>query len=170
MIRQNALLQEFPFGIPGQPSEELSEPRTTGPRSLYELWLSKRGDAEMPKKTQFGPAEMIRYVSWTYMLDILDEGKDFRVRLYGTELADMVGKDYTGVLLSETPDEINWKGEIYQLAYRRRSPIFYVFNLAPFGREYIWSENAIFPLADDDGKLAFFLCMTARIEAPDIVY
>ena len=153
---------DFPFGAPGQPSKELNAPLADGPTALYDLWRSKAGTGGVPRKSDFNPKEMTRYISCVYLIDFLAEASDFQVRLFGTDVADMLGKDYTGVLLSETPADINWRGEIYELAFRRREPVFYLFNLGSYGREYIETENALFPLLDGDGKLAHLLCISVR--------
>ena len=172
--QENALQLEgrssdFPFGAPGQPSEELKVPIADGPTALYKLWLSKIGNSGLPKKSDFKPTEMVRHISHVYLIDIIDEARDFQVRLFGTEVADMLGKDYTGVLLSETPPEINWRGDIYELAYRRQEPVFYLFDLAPYGRDYIETENALFPLLDDNGKLAHLLCISIRTDEDSLL-
>ena len=146
----------------GQPSEELIEPRESAPSALHKLWLSKKVGDELPRKSDFKPTEMKKYLSCIYLVDILDDAADFRIRLFGTDVVRMLGRDYTGAVLSETATELNWRGEIYNLAYQRREPLFYLFNLGPFGREYILTENALFPQLNSAGELAHLLCISVR--------
>jgi len=155
---------DFPFGAAGQPSEELRIPMADGTVALHNLWLSKVTNGGLPKKSDFKPTEMVKHISYVYIIDIIDNAKDFQVRLFGTEVADMLGKDYTGVLLSQTPAEINWRGEIYALACQRRQPVFYLFDLAPYGRDFIETENALFPLLNDKGELEHLLCISVRTD------
>ncbi len=154
---------DFPFGAPNKPSKELDQPQTAGPKAVFSLWQEKKGNREFPLKSDLHPALMTRYLSHIYIVDILDGGKDYRIRLFGSAVADMLGKDYTGTLLSETPEELDWRGEIYGLCLKRRAPVFYLFELAPFGREAVVTENALLPLADSDGNLAHILCISVDV-------
>jgi len=155
-------LPERIFGVAGQPSKELSAPVSSGPKDLHILWLEKKGDDRVPEKSLFTPNEMIRYLPNIYLIDIIDAARDFRIRLFGTEVASMLGKDYTGTLLSDTKPELNWRGEIYRLAYERQEPVFYLFNLGPFDREFIMTENALFPLKDKEGNFSHLLCISVE--------
>lgn len=154
---------DFPFGMPNKPSKELALPEATGPKAVFNLWREKQGGREFPLKSDLHPSLMARYLPYIYIVDILDGGKDYRIRLLGSGVADMLGKDYTGTLLSETPEELDWRGEIYGLCMKRRAPVFYLFELAPFGRETVVTENALFPLSDGDGNLAHLLCMSVEV-------
>jgi len=154
---------DFLFGAPNKPSRELDHPQTAGPKAIFKLWKEKKGDREFPLKSELHPALLTRYLSQIYLVDILDGGKDFRIRLFGSGVADLLGKDYTGMLLSETPEELDWRGEIYGLCLKRRAPVFYLFELAPFGRDAVVTENALFPLADSDGNLAHLLCISVDV-------
>ncbi|MFC4347036.1 PAS domain-containing protein [Kordiimonas lipolytica] len=156
-------ISDFPFGMPNKPSKELALPEAAGPKAVFNLWREKKGDREFPLKSDLHPSLMARYLPYIYIVDILDGGKDYRIRLLGSSVADMLGKDYTGTLLSETPEELDWRGEIYGLCMKRRAPVFYLFELAPFGRETVVTENALFPLSDGDGNLAHLLCMSVEV-------
>lgn len=155
--------KDFPFGEPNKPSKELAQPEASGPKALFSLWLEKKGEREFPLKSEMRPALMARYLQHIYIVDILDDGKDFHIRLLGSGVADMLGKDYTGTLLSETPEELDWRGEIYGLCLKRRAPVFYLFELAPFGRETVVTENALFPMAGEQGNLAHLLCISVEV-------
>jgi len=154
---------DFPFGMPNKPSKELDRPQSAGPKAVFGLWQQKKGDREFPLKSELHPSLMTRYLPYIYIVDILDGGEDYRIRLLGSGVADMLGKDYTGTLLSETPEEFDWRGEIYGLCLKRRAPVFYLFELAPFGREAVVTENALLPLVDSNGNLAHLLCMSVDV-------
>lgn len=155
---------EFPFGLPGQPCEELASPVNAKVRQLHDLWLQKAANGGLPSKSDFTLTNMKSFVSCVYLVDIIGDAADFRIRLFGSNVSEMLGKDYTGTLLSETPEELNWRGEIYALAYRRKAPVFYLFELAPFGRETVITENGLFPIADKEGAFAHLLCISVDVK------
>lgn len=99
-----------------------------------------------------------------YVLDIVGQAQDFFVRAFGAALVDMLGHDFAGILLSQTPRDLKWRGEIYALAYRRNMPVFYLFDLAPFGRSGVTTENGLMPVSGSDGNLAHLLCISVPIE------
>lgn len=162
MARRPDIGKDFPFGEIGQPSEEIDEPRLRSAKAIHDLWLSKLDGREMPLKSDIRPAEMSSYLTNVYLVDVLGEGSDFRIRLFGTGVSDMLKQDFTGVILSEAPPELHWRGEIYMLACERRKPVFYLFELVPFGRERVITENVLLPLADNKGNLAHLLCLSVE--------
>lgn len=154
---------DFPFGEIGQPSEELGAPRHRKVAALHELWEARRDGRVMPRKADMRPSDMVKFLEHVYMVDILDGAQDFRVRLFGTGVSSMLGGDYAGALLSETPPELHWRGEVYWLAFQRRAPLFYLFELEPFGRPMVTTENGLFPLANEQGEFAHLLCISVGL-------
>ncbi|SDD52620.1 PAS domain-containing protein [Kordiimonas lacus] len=162
MSKQPDISGNFPFGEVGQPTEELSEPRLKSAKEIHDLWLSKLDGRDMPRKSDIRPSEMKSFLTNVYIVDVLDSGKDFRIRLFGTGVSDMLKQDFTGVTLSETPPELHWRGDVYRLAYERRAPVFYLFELIPFGREHVITENVLLPLANEQGEFAHLLCLSVE--------
>lgn len=113
---------------------------------------------------------MRQFAQHIYIVDVIDGGEDFRIRLFGTGVSQMLRKDYTGTLLSETPSELNWRGDIYRLAFRRRKPVFYLFELEPFGRETVVTENVILPVADASGELRHLICLSVELSPKHVSF
>lgn len=70
-------------------------------RDLYALWCERRGTAKMPSWSRFDPIELRRWLGNLNLLDVVDNGRDFRYRVHGTTIAAKVGTDMTGRCVSE---------------------------------------------------------------------
>lgn len=94
--------------------------------SLYRLWDSKRGSRLMPARRDLTTEELTPWFGNLCIVDVLDGGKDFRYRLYGTTIAREAGFDMTGRLLSEYPiaKMIPFFGDAYNEIIRRRCAAF----------------------------------------------
>ena len=153
------------IGIAGKPLEEIARPTVKLPKALYELWLSKERNGIMPCRDDFSPAEMTPILPYIYMIDVLEGGADYQMRLFGTALAEIIGKDYTGAKLSELDPEKGWRGAIYKLAYERAAPMFYHFDLGDADKPHLKTENALLPLRGKDGTFSILLCASQVIDS-----
>jgi hypothetical protein len=80
------------------PVEEMSDP---GLKYLYACWNELRGERDMPPREELSPralGPMLRYVQ---MFEVIDGGRDFRCRVYGTGIAEVTGLQITGRCMSE---------------------------------------------------------------------
>jgi hypothetical protein len=68
---------------------------------LKAYWDRKRGTRPMPLRREIDPLELKAHLGFLVLIDVLPEAKDFRLRLIGTKIAEAVGADSTGKLLSE---------------------------------------------------------------------
>ncbi|MCK5268758.1 MAG: PAS domain-containing protein [Spirochaetes bacterium] len=66
--------------------------------------MSKCSEAVLPTRSQINPNEIKHILPHIAMMDVIDDGKDFRVRLIGSEVQRYLGRDCTGELLSEGQD------------------------------------------------------------------
>lgn len=71
--------------------------------TLFRLWQAKRGTRALPARADFAPDDLLPWFGNLVILDVIDGGKDFRYRLFGTVIAREAGFDMTGKLLSEYP-------------------------------------------------------------------
>jgi hypothetical protein len=70
-------------------------------RQLYEYWDSKRAGRAMPARSDLDPIEIPDLLRHLILLDITHDPLRFRVRLYGTGVAELRGHDLTGRFLYE---------------------------------------------------------------------
>lgn len=158
------------IGVVGKPIRELEAPTADVTKELHTLWLEKAGSQAMPFRAQFSPAEMKKLLPFIYMVDVLGGGADYQMRLFGTALTAMIGKDYTGAKLSEQPKELAWRGQIYKMAFWRGVPVFYQFDLGDMGKPHIRTENALLPLKDSSDNFTILLCASTIVDREDAAF
>jgi hypothetical protein len=71
--------------------------------NLLRLWQSKRAARMAPARAEFRPEDLQPWLGNIILLDVIEGGKDFRFRLFGSAVAREAGFDMTGKLLSEYP-------------------------------------------------------------------
>ncbi|MDF1735699.1 MAG: PAS domain-containing protein [Minwuia sp.] len=70
-------------------------------RDLYTYWQTMRGDRRIPSRSSFSPAEVPRLLPSLILLDVEPGTGRMVVRVLGTRVATVYGKDYTGRYLDE---------------------------------------------------------------------
>ncbi|MET4697855.1 hypothetical protein ABIE65_000872 [Constrictibacter sp. MBR-5] len=70
-------------------------------RDLHALWLSKRGSGAVPLRRAFDVIELRPWLGFLCLVDIEEQGRDFRYRIFGTRIASLIGCELTGRRLSE---------------------------------------------------------------------
>ena len=81
--------------------EELAEPRHPALRQLFAYWLSKKGSARAPARSAIHPEEIVSLLPNLALVDVIGDPPRFRVRLFGTKLAEAYGEDITGKFTDE---------------------------------------------------------------------
>ena len=71
-----------------------------GLASFLALWQMRCADRPMPERGDIKPRDMKDYLSDVHLYELVDEGRDFRIRLVGTRFSEAAGYDATGELLS----------------------------------------------------------------------
>lgn len=79
----------------------IAAPENADAIALYEYWNGKRGERTMPDRRDISPSEIARLLPWIGIIEVIDGGRDFRFRLFGSGLAEWVGRDRSGDLFSE---------------------------------------------------------------------
>ena len=69
-------------------------------RRFCDLWDSRSSDGGIPTRAQFSLEELKPWFGSILFMDVVDFGADFRHRLIGTRIVEMVGRDLTGKLVS----------------------------------------------------------------------
>lgn len=133
-------------------------------RVIYEYWAAMprctRGRfAGLPLASELDPLEVHRALGYLMLLDVLEGGEDFRYRVYGSKIADVVGFDSTGLLVSETkPHPITRL--LFQAVYRAvmkvGKPIFTKHEPAMNIAVVTW-YRLVLPMVDEDGEISQIL-------------
>jgi hypothetical protein len=130
-------------------------------RFLLNYWTGLYENGQLPQAGRIDPVGMRQALGYVMLVDPIDAGRDFRYRLFGSELAAVTGADLTGQLASTG----GWaSGLVVDLglatlraAFVRKHPIYTV--RTPRAAQYTaeWHRLAL-PLIDGSGAVIRFLC------------
>ncbi|WP_309089426.1 PAS domain-containing protein [Phenylobacterium sp.] len=107
---------------------------------LFAYWSSRRTGAGPPARRDIDPAGFKRLLPTVSLIDVLPGApNDFRIRLAGTGLYNVYGREITGRRLAEVYNTAAcdyWKSELNKLVAERR-PAVGVHNLAWRGASHL---------------------------------
>ena len=100
-----------------------------GHRFLLAHWTAARGTAAMPPAAAIDPFVLKPVLGNLQIIEPIDGGADFRIRLYGSVLAEAVRFDWTGGSLSEMRRVLKGPGPgffiaAYRAQLQRREPLY----------------------------------------------
>ncbi len=86
-------------------------------RQLYDYWLEKSGEYNMPRRADINPAQLPRLLPGLSLVDVGRCVEDCRIRLAGTRLREIYDREITGLLLQN----MKWgsKRDYWHAAYQR---------------------------------------------------
>jgi hypothetical protein len=141
-----------------------------------------RGGREMPDRADIKPSEIARLLPNVIIAEAVDGGRDFRVRLFGTKLVELLGEERTGKLLSEFAEEGGAYSRenpeavqrrwiyITQKAFFSRKPVFVKVPFAASGRLYLIGHCLCVPLTaggSDPAQTIGAMFVTRAEDTPD---
>lgn len=85
-------------------------------RFVLEYWRGLRRGKSFPMQNALRPEDMGPVLGNLILLDVIDDGWDFRYRLHGSLIADRFGVDLTGLKTSQYPFE-TW-AQFFMIKYR----------------------------------------------------
>lgn len=106
---------------------------------LFAYWSSLRVDAPVPPRRRLDPKNMKRLLPTVSLIEVAPGANDYRVRLAGTGLYSVYGREITGRSLSEiynTAAADYWREELGRVV-RDRRPGVGVHNLAWRGASHL---------------------------------
>jgi len=141
--------------------EILDQPCDPDLLELYHLWQTKRGARIMPSRSDFDPSEFPKLLPTIQLYDVGAVEGTYKVRLVGTAIVELAGRDNTGKAPGYGLPEGDTASivEILNLVVRRRAPLFgrgRVHWLT--GKSYRRYEGCAFPLSDDGTSVNMVLC------------
>lgn len=148
---------------PASPSSQdraLADPRI---RKVYEYWLSKRLGGRLPARKDMDPVDIYDCLASVMILNVIEDGADFRVRLAGTQVEEAYGQPIKGLMLSTLVDAEAWQ----QVAARLRGAVasgeadFRSASLAAIGRDFLQFDRVALPLSDDGIRVSHLFCCYA---------
>lgn len=132
---------------------------------LVQLWQSRRGsDGALPARAAFTPEWLKPWLGNILLVEPLQGGADFVIRLYGTKVAEVFGCDMTGRRYSEFPPEHhNVLMTPLRLAMQGHRPVFSRHRYSLQTRTWQW-ERVAMPLATDGRTVDMLMVALYPIE------
>jgi hypothetical protein len=137
---------------------------------LFAYWASLRAGARLPGRRDLDPADVKRLLPTLSLTDVLwDQPRsglvDYRIRLAGTGLYNVYGREITGRRLGEiysAPAADYWRRELGQVVAQRR-PLVGVHSLAWRGAGHLSILWLRLPLAADGERVDMILGFDAVV-------
>lgn len=124
-------------------------------RFLFTYWSGLAGAHPVPLARQIDPLDMRPALGHVSLLDVVNGGRDFRYRLFGTVITAVSDFDMTGRLVSAFPSSA-YIVEFYLASYaamlRRSMPLLTVHTPPATIHTAAW-HRLILPLTNDGGTI-----------------
>lgn len=90
---------------------------------MFAYWASRREDGRLPGRAAIHPQHFKRHLPTVSLIDVLAEPRDYRLRLAGTGLYSVYGREITGRTLEDvcTPHAAAyWRSELDKIVQSKR--------------------------------------------------
>ena len=116
--------------------------------------MADNGAQGIPLASIFNPTMVDQAILPTmFVLDVIEDGTDFRWRLFGTSHAIQYGTDATGMRVSDAARRDSAAKDslsMGQLCYAERRPVFYLTNYTKAAVIKKSTGTVLLPMADND--------------------
>lgn len=132
---------------------------------LFAYWASLRGSGRLPGRRDIDPGKFKRHLPTISLIDVIPEPLDFRMRLAGTALYGVYGREITGRMVSEVyaGSAVDyWRSELAQVVKERR-PSVGAHNLAWRGASHLSILWLRLPLATNGRDVDMILGFDAVV-------
>lgn len=121
-------------------------------RFLLRYWLSLPRPCGLPSVNDIDAFNLRPALGFATVLDVIDAGRDFRYRVFGSKLANRLPFDLTGRRVSDNPSPAMARFfiAVHQAAIARRAPV-YTRHVPPRTIEVEFWDRISLPFVDDDG-------------------
>lgn len=136
-------------------------------QEMFAYWASLRRGASLPARVDLHPSSMKRLLPTVSLIDVVNEPRDYRLRLAGTGLYGVYGREITGRLLGDvynTAASEYWRKELDKVVDERR-PGVGVHNLAWRGAPHMSILWLRLPLATNGKDVDMILGYDAVVGA-----
>jgi len=136
------------------PAQESKPPHqlTSGPLAgSYLAWRALCGDRFAPTRKEIDPARFKPVLGSIFVMDVVDDGADFRFVLGGERIVAMMGQRLRGTLLSAQPRTPFFEGmaSLYQRCVHTKEPVAVgPMRMGREGHDYLDIEVLVLPLSE----------------------
>ncbi|RMF08140.1 MAG: PAS domain-containing protein [Alphaproteobacteria bacterium] len=140
-------------------SADVDEPAL---RAVLDHWTSCKENTDIPLRKNVNPAAIVRHLPYVGMVDVLEDGKDFRFRLLGNDIGQLVGSGSSKRLLSEYPNRRgrDQMAELFKACLDYRQPVYSHGTLEHYDRAFTTFKTLCLPLSEDGQTVTTLLCAT----------
>lgn len=131
-------------------------------RFLLRYWSDLRGERHLPHRGAIDPIEMRPALGFISLLEPVEDGRDFRYRVFGSVIAAVSGFDLTGQHASRikaSPYMVEFHLAVFRAA-RRRGEVLSTEHGPPAATYTATWHRLVLPFADDGGDVARLLVGT----------
>ena len=136
--------------------------QTAGARAheeLFAYWAARRESGRLPCRANIHPAHFKQHLPTVSLIDVATQPRSYRLRLAGTGLYGVYGREITGKTLEEIYSSTAvdyWRGELDKVVDERR-PAVGVHNLAWRGSPHLSILWLRLPLATNGSDVDMIL-------------
>ena len=90
---------------------------------IFAYWASKREGARLPARSSIHPSHFKRHLPTVSLIDVKSDPRDYSLRLAGTGLYSVYGREITGRTLAEVYNAAAadyWRAELDKIVEQRR--------------------------------------------------
>jgi hypothetical protein len=134
--------------VPVGASSDISDKRL---QRLYEYWIEKQAGRAAPAQRDINPVEISDLLGFINIFDVQDEPRDYKVRLNGCEVAEMLGREITGKFCSEvfSGKDADACKAAFDLCVEKCAPVTVQTSLGFCGKPYRAQMVLALPLSSD---------------------
>jgi hypothetical protein len=137
--------------------EELLSPRLAG---IHSVWHELAAGRIGPARADVTPARLRGALPWSWVMDVVDDGSDFRFRFAGEQIVQFMGGRHAGSLVSDFKGRPFFDGMLatFSACVRAKRPIIIGPMQATLeGKDFLEIEVIALPLSDDGNTIANLL-------------
>jgi hypothetical protein len=126
---------------------------------LFDYWQDAvtRAGGALPPVSAIDPLELRFILGWLMIMEPVNDGADFKYRLFGTEIASIQQRDLTGCMVSDSfPNFARWTSEVYRKVMALKAPMLTHHSPQRYVAVDRW-ERLILPYVDTRGQVARLL-------------
>jgi len=120
---------------------------------LERHWDSVRGTRAMPRRDEIDPIELVPWLPYVSMMELHYDPFRVRYRVVGTEVARIIGEDFSNRWLHETgwgESAIALNRLLYERVSEKRAPTYGLSTVTWQGKPDHVFQWVLFPLGDGD--------------------
>lgn len=140
------------LAAPVRASSEITDARL---RRLYEYWGAKQAGRRAPARCDIDPVEIPELLGFVSLFEVQNDPRDYKVRLNGTEVAEMLGQEITGKFCSTImsgSEAVDCKAA-FDLCVDQCLPTTVETSLAFCDKPYMAQAIIILPLSSDGERV-----------------